>query len=284
MMVCAVMFAMLSGTMTSFAGEWKADEKGYWYEKDDGGYAASEWVADNGKWYYIGNDGYMISNDWVGDYYVGADGAMLVNTTTPDGYQVGADGAWIQETSAQDTGYLEKYAEVLREMLQKNPPNHKYGYNLHKFQLIYIDGDSIPELLISTGASKTYPLLYTYHQGNAKLLNEFACDSWEFFYAEQANLFYAGLWYNGNRTDDIFYTINNGELSLVAQFYADHFNDRNYSINKQSVTKATYETQLNAMKNSCSFKKVNRDTNHEVTEENIQKMLADMTSAMQNAE
>ena len=60
MMVCAVMFAMLSGTTISFAGEWKADEKGYWYEKDDGGYAASEWVADSGKWYYIGNDGYMI--------------------------------------------------------------------------------------------------------------------------------------------------------------------------------------------------------------------------------
>lgn len=38
MIVCAVMLAMLGGTMTSFAGEWKENEKGYWHEKDDGGY------------------------------------------------------------------------------------------------------------------------------------------------------------------------------------------------------------------------------------------------------
>lgn len=120
MMICAVMFSMLSGTMTSFAGEWKADAKGYWYEKDDGGYAASEWMADNGKWYYIGNDGYMVSNGWVGNYFVGADGAMLVNTTTPDGYQVGADGAWI---SGQTNYPAASYAAFMR-----NNNMFMYGY------------------------------------------------------------------------------------------------------------------------------------------------------------
>lgn len=29
-------------------------------------------------------------------YYLGQDGVMLTNTTTPDGYKVGADGAWIR--------------------------------------------------------------------------------------------------------------------------------------------------------------------------------------------
>ena len=29
-------------------------------------------------------------------YYLGPDGVMLTNTTTPDGYRVGADGVWIQ--------------------------------------------------------------------------------------------------------------------------------------------------------------------------------------------
>jgi glucan-binding YG repeat protein len=41
----------------------------------------------------------MTVNAWVQSggkyYYVGATGAMLVNTTTPDGYWVGADGAWV---------------------------------------------------------------------------------------------------------------------------------------------------------------------------------------------
>ena len=37
-----------------------------------------EWVNDAGKWYYLG-----------------ADGAMLAGTTTPDGYSVDATGAWV---------------------------------------------------------------------------------------------------------------------------------------------------------------------------------------------
>lgn len=96
----AAVCTLLGGAMTSLAGEWKTDTKGYWYANDNGGYAVSEWLADNGKWYYLGADGYMVCNAWIGNYYVGADGAMLVNTTTPDGYQVGADGAWIQGNNA----------------------------------------------------------------------------------------------------------------------------------------------------------------------------------------
>ena len=34
-----------------------------------------------------------IVNDW---YYFGIDGAMLINTMTPDGYLVGPDGKWLQ--------------------------------------------------------------------------------------------------------------------------------------------------------------------------------------------
>lgn len=30
-------------------------------------------------------------------YYVGADGALFVNGTTPDGYRVDANGVWIQK-------------------------------------------------------------------------------------------------------------------------------------------------------------------------------------------
>lgn len=277
-MIAAGMCTFLAST-TAFAGEWKSDATGWWYDKG-GTYAASEWIEDGGKWYYLGADGYMFANAWAGNYYLGADGAMLVNTTTPDGYQVGADGAWIQEATTQGTGYLEEYAKVLRDMLRENPPNYKYGFDIHKFQLIYVDGDSIPELLISTGASKTHPLLYTYYQGEAKLLDSFGCDAWDFYYVEQGNLFYAGLWYNGDRTNDVFYTINNGELSKIAQFYKDNGPKQEYAINKQAVPKATYEAQLNAMKNSYVYKKVNRQTNHEVTEENIQRMLADMSSAM----
>ena len=38
----------------------------------------------------------MLENRWVGNYYVGADGAMLVSTSTPDGYYVDANGKWVE--------------------------------------------------------------------------------------------------------------------------------------------------------------------------------------------
>ena len=43
----------------------------------------------------------MYASSWIESaseagawYYVGADGAMLTNTVTPDGYTVDADGVW----------------------------------------------------------------------------------------------------------------------------------------------------------------------------------------------
>ncbi len=64
---------------TSSAPSWKSDSKGWWVERPDGSCLRNEWYDDNGKWYYMGADGYM-----------------LTNTTTPDGYKVNAEGVWVQ--------------------------------------------------------------------------------------------------------------------------------------------------------------------------------------------
>lgn len=85
-----------SGTTTSSEG-WQQDATGWWWRNADGSYPTNQWKEVNGKWYYFEGSGYMAANKWIdGTYYVGADGAMYVNTTTPDGYQVDANGAWIQ--------------------------------------------------------------------------------------------------------------------------------------------------------------------------------------------
>lgn len=104
-MLVAVMTGSLLGGMTAFAGQWTSDNIGYRYQDDDGSYIASRWVDHNGQWYYLNDNGYMVSDSWIGNYYVGVDGAMLTNTTTPDGYQVGADGAWIQTARFPQTPY-----------------------------------------------------------------------------------------------------------------------------------------------------------------------------------
>lgn len=58
---------------------WKQNAKGWWLERPDGSYLVNEWYLYNGQWYYMGSDGYM-----------------MTNTTTPDGYRVNADGVWVQ--------------------------------------------------------------------------------------------------------------------------------------------------------------------------------------------
>ena len=67
-------------SMTAFAGEWKQDNVGWWYQNDDGGNTKSGWQNIDGKDYYFNEVGYM-----------------LKDTTTPDGYKVGSDGAWIPD-------------------------------------------------------------------------------------------------------------------------------------------------------------------------------------------
>ena len=88
---------VLASSVTTFAGQWRADSTGWWYQEDNGSYPRDAWRFINGSWYYFYSNGYMAHDTWIGGlYYVGSDGRMLSNTITPDGYQVGADGKWIQ--------------------------------------------------------------------------------------------------------------------------------------------------------------------------------------------
>lgn len=54
---------------------------------------ANQWVQFGQKWAYYQDDGTFAKNQWVGNYYLGANGIMLTNAITPDGFYVGADGS-----------------------------------------------------------------------------------------------------------------------------------------------------------------------------------------------
>lgn len=118
-----------------FAGEWKRNSIGWWYQQDNGaypfsgwmqidgkwycfdsrGYMRTGWVNGEGNWYYLSEDGSLAVNRWIdGTYYVGNDGKMMANTTTPDGYQVGADGKWTGIGGSSETKH---YAD--EELLAK---------------------------------------------------------------------------------------------------------------------------------------------------------------------
>lgn len=82
------------------AGTWLRDAKGYRFISISGDMMKSAWKRIDREWYYFDDDSYMatgwrlVDNIW---YYMDMQsGAMLKNTTTPDGYKVGIDGAWIK--------------------------------------------------------------------------------------------------------------------------------------------------------------------------------------------
>lgn len=91
------MLLLLVCSTTAFAGQWKQEQTGWWYQEDDGSYPVNTWKEIDGSWYFFEPSGYIAVNRWEGNYYLSASGAMLVNTITPDGYYVGADGAWIPD-------------------------------------------------------------------------------------------------------------------------------------------------------------------------------------------
>ncbi len=85
-------------SIRAFSGAWQLDIVGWWWLDDDGSYPKNEWRTIDGKRYYFLSTGYMASEQWVeGQYYVGADGAMLVNAVTPDGSRVDENGKRVEE-------------------------------------------------------------------------------------------------------------------------------------------------------------------------------------------
>ena len=111
-----------NGTLSGQNGTWQQDSSGWYYVKSNGSRAANEWLTINGKeywfdsnqymatgwrqfvggiWYYFKNDGSLAKSQWVQNsqgqwFYVGTNGEMLKNTTTPDGFYVNASGVWVQ--------------------------------------------------------------------------------------------------------------------------------------------------------------------------------------------
>lgn len=85
------------------SGEWKLDEKGYWYLRVDGSWPYNMWFQDPDTqiWYYFDYSGYMKTGwiDWKGNrYYCAPNGAMLTGTQVIDGttYNFAADGSLIR--------------------------------------------------------------------------------------------------------------------------------------------------------------------------------------------
>jgi len=87
--ICAAAIS-LSLCVPAFAGQWKSDNSGWWWQEDDGSYPVSQW-----KWLDGNNDGIAEC------YYFNEKGYMLSSTQTPDGYTVNDSGARVENGVVQ---------------------------------------------------------------------------------------------------------------------------------------------------------------------------------------
>lgn len=127
----------LLASVPAFAG-WEKTDDGLWHYSNNGSYIKNAWKLDGGSWfylnengtlalsqfvsgddgslYYVNADGQMVENQWINIggiyYYAGNGGAILKNTTTPDGYYVDANGVWDQSVAQVEKKEPEELIEI----------------------------------------------------------------------------------------------------------------------------------------------------------------------------
>ena len=83
--------------MPAYAGEWKQDSSGWWYQNDDGSYPSNQWKEIEGKQYYFDQSGYK-----------------LVNAITPDGRLVDGNGVLIVYNNGSYPSIVDYYTVKIK--------------------------------------------------------------------------------------------------------------------------------------------------------------------------
>jgi len=119
LMTTVVVLAMAAAmSMTAWAAGWQQNTTGWWWENTDGTRPANTW-----QWLDGNSDGVSEC------YYFDANGYMMVNTTTPDGYTVNGDGAWLVDGAIQQKNTVS----------QNTGSNIPSGYNTYGISNVVVD-------------------------------------------------------------------------------------------------------------------------------------------------
>lgn len=171
-----------------------------------------------------------------------------------------------------DGGYKDAYAEVLRNNISSD------GYG--GFQLVYIDDDDIPELAISTGQWHAAGVtLYTYYDGRAVEIGTFGgygCME----YGSRKDLFRS--WYEGmGMAVEVYYSLAEGQACVLRTFEKllsmEDFETYTYYVDNEETTQTVYGKELDAFTAGHTFSMISYENCASITENNIQKMLEDIS-------
>ena len=124
-----------TGEAAELYNGWFTDASGdkYYYEN---GKLTSGWIIDDGKFYYLDpSTGTITKSAHVGNFYVGEDGAALIDTVAPDGTKLAFNGSVFR--SKEPAERLSDLTSFYRDELIKDPyliaefsERHEGGYQL----------------------------------------------------------------------------------------------------------------------------------------------------------
>lgn len=170
-----------------------------------------------------------------------------------------------------ETNALAAYADFLRSYSSSS------RYAKPVFQLIYVDDDDIPELIIAednthaSGAS-----IYTFYEGAVTLLDQFGCYG-TCQYSRRNNLIQYADTHTGT-VIHMYWSIQDGRAVLRKKFTAEAADASyetlsNFRIDDQPVTESVYRQELTAVTAGKAFTDAGFYTGVLITEENIKNML-----------
>ena len=151
---CAVAAVLVSSALsvTAFAGTWRSDSKGWWYQRDDGSYPAGtwEWIDSTGsgtaECYYFYPDGYMAYNNDIDGYHLNNSGQWEIGGKV----QYKSQAAAAFSGSAQ-TSMAAAAVTAYRKALKDNTWNSR-GIKAEDFALVDVNNDGVLEMVATTYA------------------------------------------------------------------------------------------------------------------------------------
>ena len=205
-------------------GTWKKSGGRWWFTDKTGWYPKKQWLKINGKYYYFGADGYLVTNEWIGNECVNANGQWVPNASKD----------WVY-------AYLEEAESFLHDA------EEWYPYQ-PCFDLIYVDDNPTPELVMHVFKVYAPATVCTYHNGK---VSRQSTTSYDVEYIPKGGLIHGPYLYKSTGMDGIW-SLRSGTFTELGMgtYEIDYFDTGNILGRKwdgQKVSESTYNQKLNTL-------------------------------------
>lgn len=151
----------------------------------------------------------------------------------------------------------------------------------NKFALIYLDKDSIPELLITPdfGVHAVAGEVYTYTDGKLKQLKYTGSDYGRLIYSKKKSVVSNSAWINGYGAISTFYRFNKkGKGTKLKRFEEAYLPKTLYKINGKKVSKKKFNSEYKKMVKKYPLKEICPSDTFNLTTDNINNLVKNYKS------